>query len=165
MPAGTVDFITRIAPAALAGSASITACTRPRSASPDAVGGVSTHTKAMRARSNSSAGIGGEVQARGVPAHELGQPGLVQRDLAARERGDAVAIDVEADHVVAEVGERRGGDESDPPDADHAERLACAAAHFRGTGCRLRAIATIVLFVSASPSVLSIHTTYWRFGP
>ncbi len=54
MPTGTVDFITSTAPAATAGMASITACTRERSASPETVGGVSTQTKASAARSNST---------------------------------------------------------------------------------------------------------------
>ena len=110
-------------------------------------------------------GVVGEVQAREVPPDELGQSRLVQRDLAARELREPLAVDVEPDHVVAEVGEGGGGHEADPPDADHAEGLAPASAHFGGTGCRLRAIATIVLFVRLSPSVLSSQTTYWRLGP
>ena len=165
VPAGTVDFMTRVDPAALAGSESSTACTRSRSASPDAVGGVSTHTNAMRARSKSSAGSSVKCRRASVPADELGKTRLVQRDLAARELREPLAVDVESDHVMAEVGEGGGGHEADPPDADHAEGLAPASAHFGGTGCRLRAIATIVLFVRLSPSVLSTHTTYWRLGP
>ena len=54
VPTGTVDFITRPAPSALGGIASITACTRDRSASPDGIGGVSTQMNASRASANIS---------------------------------------------------------------------------------------------------------------
>ena len=54
MPGGTVDFITSTASPVPAGMASMTASTRLRSASPDALGGVSTHTNAIAARANNS---------------------------------------------------------------------------------------------------------------
>ena len=47
VPGGTVDFITSTASVVPAGIAAITASTRLRSASPEALGGVSTHTNAI----------------------------------------------------------------------------------------------------------------------
>ena len=139
--------------------------TRPRSASPEAVGGVSTQTNATRARPNSSSGSIVKCRRAAFRRTSSVRPGSCsdtspRPSAATRSRSTSRPMT-----SWPRFAKRRSGDESDPADADHAERLACACAHFRGTECRLRAIATIVLLVSTSPSVLSIQTTYWRFGP
>ena len=64
---------------------------------------------------------GGEAQAPGVQvAHdELGQLGLEEVHLAAVEALDERRVDVDADHVVAELGQAGGHDEADVAAADH----------------------------------------------
>ena len=54
---------------------------------------------------------------------QLGQAGLVDRHLAARERLDLLLDDVARVDLVAQLGEAGGGDEADPADADDADRF------------------------------------------
>ena len=63
---------------------------------------------------------------------ELGQAGLVDRDLAALEALDLVGVDVDAPDLVAELGEAGRGDEADVAGADDADGFA-RAAHERRT--------------------------------
>src|SRR5207302_770071 len=100
-----------------------------------------------------------EMQPLAVAGHELRQPGLVQVHLAAVEGPDQRVVDVDAPDLMAQVREARGRDETDPPDADDAERLARPLAHRPGTGRKLRAMATIVLLDRSSVREFVIHTT------
>src|SRR5262249_53315791 len=52
---------------------------------------------------------------------ELGEPGLVERNLTAAQCGDASCIDVDARDVVAEVREPGAGDQPDVARADHSD--------------------------------------------
>jgi hypothetical protein len=72
--------------------------------------------------------VGREVEPLGVLADELGQPGLVDRDLAARERLDLLGHDVARPHLVAELGEAGGRDETHPSGADDTYRFPVHAA-------------------------------------
>ena len=106
--------------------------------------------------------VGGEVQALGVLRDQLGQAGLVDRHLAARERLDLLGQDVARPDLVAELGEAGGGDQADPADADDADRFLLV---MRRRGCRgtateprtERAIASICFSASVSSSVLEIQ--------
>ena len=49
---------------------------------------------------------------------EIVEAGLVDRDLAAAQRGDPLGVDVDAGDVVAEVREPSAGDEADVAGAD-----------------------------------------------
>ena len=54
-------------------------------------------------------------------SRQLGEAGLVDRDLAAVQALDLVRVDVDAPDLAAELGEAGGGDEADvagPDDAD-----------------------------------------------
>ena len=64
--------------------------------------------------------VGGEVQpARGhVARHHLVEAGLVDRQPAALQGGDLVRVDVQAQHVVAHVGEAGAGNQPDVARAD-----------------------------------------------
>ena len=53
--------------------------------------------------------------------HEVVEPGLEDRDLAALEALDLVGVDVGADDVVADVGEAGAGGEPDVPGADDSD--------------------------------------------
>ena len=59
--------------------------------------------------------VGGEREAAGlgVLGDQRVEPGLVDGDLAALEARDLARVDVDAVHVVAEVGEPRARDEAD----------------------------------------------------
>jgi hypothetical protein len=50
--------------------------------------------------------VGREAQSTGsdIVAQHLSQAGLIERDVAGRELGDLSRIDVDADHVVPELG-------------------------------------------------------------
>ena len=76
--------------------------------------------------------VGREVQPLGVLLHQLGQAGLVDRHLAARERLDLLGHDVARPDLVAELGEAGGRDEADPAHADDADRLSLAPCGARG---------------------------------
>src|SRR5258708_3317030 len=67
-------------------------------------------------------GIGGEREAPGchVVAHHLLQARLEDRDLAIPQHADLALVHVEAQHVVADVGEAGAGDEPDISGADDA---------------------------------------------
>ena len=77
--------------------------------------------------------VGGEPQPPGgdVRREELGQPRLVERDLAAGQGGDLLGVDVDPEDVVAGLGHRRGvggtevagADDGDPQGLAHAARL------------------------------------------
>ena len=58
---------------------------------------------------------------------ELGQAGLVDRDLAALQARDLVGVDVDAPDLVAELGEAGRGDEADVAGADDADGFARGA--------------------------------------
>ena len=68
--------------------------------------------------------LGPEVQALAVSGHALGQPRLVDRDLAAFEPGDLVGIDVDAPDLAAELRKARRGDQSHVAGADDCNRFA-----------------------------------------
>ena len=66
-------------------------------------------------------GVGREVQAaRGDVAldHRL-EPGLVDRNAAGVQHVDLARVDVEAQHVVADLGEAGAGDQADVAGPDH----------------------------------------------
>ena len=102
--------------------------------------------------------VGAEVQPVGTGAHDVAQARLVQRHLTAAERSDLVAVDVDAPHLVPQVGEAGSRHQADVPGADDAERLELLG-HLPGTGRRPLATAITVSFEKSSPSVLSTHTT------
>ena len=56
-----------------------------------------------------------------VALDQLGQPRLVDRDLAAVEGVDLLLVDVDAGHVVAALGEAGAGDQADVTGADHGD--------------------------------------------
>ncbi len=69
---------------------------------------------------------GGEAQPPGgtlVPGHvldqQLGQAGLVHRDPAGGERGDLVRVDVQAEHLEAELRQAGGVRGAEVAGADH----------------------------------------------
>ena len=65
-----------------------------------------------------------EVQAIAVAGDHLGEPGLVDRHLAAAQLLDLRLVDVDAADVAAELGEPGRRDEPDVAGADHADRFA-----------------------------------------
>src|SRR6185312_883562 len=68
-----------------------------------------------------------EVQAIAVLGHQVGQARLVDRDLAALQALDLGGVDVDAPHLVAELGEAGRGDEADVAGADDAYGFALCA--------------------------------------
>src|SRR5438067_1213579 len=76
-------------------------------------------------------------------------PGLVDRHLAALERGHAVRVDVAAHHVVAEVGEAGRRHQPHVADADHADRRRAPARRAHPTGFSDRAMAIMSAFESS----------------
>ena len=62
--------------------------------------------------------VQGEAEPVGVPRDQLGQPGLVDRHLAALEGRDPIGEDVADDDRVAEIGEAGTRDEADVPGAE-----------------------------------------------
>ena len=62
----------------------------------------------------------GEGDPLGVLDQQLGQPGLVDGDLAAAERLDLLLVHVERDDPVPQLGEARRRHQADPADADDA---------------------------------------------
>ena len=56
-----------------------------------------------------------------VALDQLLEAGLVDRDLAAFELRDLLRVDVGTDHLHAELGEARPGDEADVAGADHSD--------------------------------------------
>ena len=68
-------------------------------------------------------GVGGEVQAAGggIAQHQLRQAGLVNRNLALVQAGDARCIDVDARHAVAHLGQARARHQADVAGAEHAD--------------------------------------------
>ena len=79
------------------------------------------HLHAAVARALRRVGGEGESPGRHVGAHDLAQPRLEDRDLAAVQHRDLALVDVEAEHVVADVGEAGAGDETDVAGADDAD--------------------------------------------
>jgi hypothetical protein len=63
----------------------------------------------------------GEPAAATLRAHDLPAGRLVDRDLAALQQLDLALVDVEAQHVVADVGEAGAGDEADVAGSDDAD--------------------------------------------
>ena len=73
--------------------------------------------------------VRGEVQALAVARDHLRQAGLVDGDLAVPQARDLRLVDVDAEDVVAELGEARRADEAHVAGADDADRLAFGSAH------------------------------------
>ena len=167
-PAGTVDFITSTTSSVSGGMASITASTRLRSASPEALGGVSTHTNAIAARANSSAADDVNVQPLAPGGeHAPRCPARGSAHRPARRRSSFASSMSRQTTLVARLREARSRDEPDVADADDAEPLCRHAsrpafedqAGDRWAGTRLCAIAIMVSGDSLSSSELSIQTT------
>ena len=57
--------------------------------------------------------------ARALIGDQVGEAGLVDRHLAALERGDLARVLVDAGHLVAEIGKAGPGNEADIAGADH----------------------------------------------
>ena len=88
---------------------------------------MSTQTKSRRAPLEQLRHLGGEGDPLGVAAQQLLQARLVDRHLAPGERLDLLGDDVAGDHRVAQLGEAGRGDQADPADSDHADRLSLLA--------------------------------------
>ncbi len=166
MPGGTVDFMTSTASVVPAGIAPMTASTRLRSASPDALGGVSTHTKAIEARSNSSVADDVNVSRSRPSASTRSRPGSWNGASPARRRSSFASSMSRQTTIMPGLREARRRDQSDVADADDAEPLCShspalreAQAGARRAGTRLFAIEIIVSGDSLSSSELSIQTT------
>jgi hypothetical protein len=91
-------------------------------------------------------GVGGEGQApRGhVAAHHLLQPGLVQRHLASLQARDLVAVQVQAQHFVAHVGQAGAADQPHVAGSDHRQLHRASLPFLKSSpalGGRWRAIA------------------------
>ena len=71
--------------------------------------------------------LGGEMQPLAVAGHALGQPGLVDRDLAPLEPLHLLGVDVHAPHVAAELGKAGRGDQADVAGADDGDGFAFGA--------------------------------------
>ena len=73
-------------------------------------------------------GVGREPEAarRGVALDQRLEPGLVDRDAARVQRRDLRRVDVEAQHVVADLREAGAGDEPDVAGADDGDLHAAA---------------------------------------
>jgi hypothetical protein len=67
--------------------------------------------------------VGGEPETAGgdVGAHDVEQPRLVDRHAAGFENADLLGIEVEAEHVVADIGEAGAGNQADVAGADHGD--------------------------------------------
>ena len=65
--------------------------------------------------------VGGEPQPAGIEvvAQDLPQAGLVERDVARRQLGDLARVDVDADHLVAELGHPGGVGRAEVSRAEH----------------------------------------------
>lgn len=63
----------------------------------------------------------GKAQASGcdVALQDLSQSGLVERDVARREFGDLTRIDVDAEHLVAQLGHACGMGGSEVPGSEY----------------------------------------------
>ena len=121
MPVGTVDLTTSALRWTAPCSASTTAHTRDRSASPEAVGGVSTHTNTTSAPAAASSASRVNAQPAGVAGDHVRQAGLVDRDIAGVQRRDLVRHDVAHDHLVAEICETGTGHQADVPGSEHGD--------------------------------------------
>ena len=100
-----------------------TASTYFRSALPSSSGGVPTAMKMMSPCCDRRGGVGGEAQAAGGVVgldHRL-QAGLVDRDHAVVEAVDLGRVDVDADHVVADLGQAGTGDKADIAGAENGD--------------------------------------------
>ena len=64
-----------------------------------------------------------KVSRSALRASSSSRPGSWIVDLPAGERLDLLGDDVAGDDLVAELGEAGGGDQADPADADHPDRL------------------------------------------
>src|SRR5699024_8370269 len=69
--------------------------------------------------------VGGEAQASGsqAPAQDVIEAGLMERRVPGLEGGDALCVDVQADHVVAELGHGGGVHGTEVADSDHGDLL------------------------------------------
>ena len=100
-----------------------TAMTADRSASPFAPSGVPTAMKQISDRRTASARSVWKVSRRcgDVAPDQLLEARLVDRHLAAPQRRDLAGVDVDADDVVAALGEAGAGHQTDVPGADDAQ--------------------------------------------
>ena len=106
-----------------------------------------------------------EREALGAPRQQVLETRLVDRDAPGAQVLDPLREDVAHDHLVAEVGETRPGDEADVAgtengDPGHPPAPVLLAYVFTfvpalPSGCRPFAIASIVSFESESTSVLT----------
>jgi hypothetical protein len=82
-----------------------------------------------RAVADGGVDVGREVQpvSRDVAPDHLGQSRLVDRDAAVVEHVDLGAVDVEAQHVVADLGEAGAGHQSHVAGPGHRDLHGCAA--------------------------------------
>jgi hypothetical protein len=103
--------------------ASTTACTALRSASPEYVGGVPTAMNSSRACSSASAIYRSRNAGDAVLGDQLGQAGLVDRDLAVLQPLDLGCVDVDAPHLVVQLGKAGRGDEADVAGTDDTDGL------------------------------------------
>ena len=67
--------------------------------------------------------VGGERDALGVAGEQRFEAGLVDRDLSALQRFDAMREDVANDDLMAEIGEAGSCDESDVARAENGDLL------------------------------------------
>ena len=71
-------------------------------------------------------GVEAEAPGGGIALHDLGQAGLVDRQAAFLQHRDLVGVDVEAEDIVADIGEAGARDEADVAGTDdrdfHGER-------------------------------------------
>ena len=101
----------------------------------------------------------GEAAGRDVVGHQLVEAGLVDRDLALAQARDLAGILVDADHVVAELGEAGAGHQADIARPDHGDThrfslsagARAAPAFLAAVSARLSATATLA---SRKPSRL-----------
>ena len=91
------------------------------SALPSSSGGVPTAMNCSGGVADRRVDVGREAQAAGahVAADHRLEAGLVDRHAAALQHVDLARVDVEAQHVVADLGEAGAGDEPDVAGADH----------------------------------------------
>ncbi len=122
VPTGTVDLSTTIRGSVMCRpmlrAAASTYC---RSAEPSSSGGVPTAMNCSAPCATRGIDVGGEAQppGGGVARDHGVEAGLVDRDAAGVEQVDLAAVDVEAQDVVADLGETGAGDQTDVARSDH----------------------------------------------
>ena len=105
--------------------------------------------------------LGREGEPLGVALEQLSEARLVDRHLAAGERLDLLGDDVARDHRVAELGEAGGGDQADPSDPDHADRLSVSPSSLRPPRFGF-ALGISTLAERAMPTIWSLVSVFSR---